>query len=70
MTDETKKLLQIQLSMLKQTMKDNGVILALAVDHSDVDKSKICFIDKEQYFNERKTSGISVSLTDFNRELL
>lgn len=70
MTDEIKQLLQIQLSMLKQTMKDNGVILALAVDHSDVNSSKICFVDKEQYFSERKTSGISVSLTDFNKNLI
>lgn len=70
MTDETKNQLRIQLSMLKQTMKDNGVILALAVDHSDVNSSKICFIDKEQYLSERKTSGISVSLADFNKELM
>ena len=70
MTDETKGLLEIQLSMLKQTMKDNGVILALAVDNKDVNNSKICFIDKEQYLSERKTSGISVSLTDFNEDLI
>lgn len=70
MTDETKQLLEIQLSILKQTMKDNGVILGLAVDKKDVDKSKICFIDKEQYLSERKTSGISVSLTDFNKDLI
>lgn len=70
MTDETKQLLHIQLSMLKQTMKDNGVILALAVDRSDVNKSKICFIDKEQYLSERKTIGIFVGLDDFNRDLI
>lgn len=70
MTDETKELLHIQLSILKQTMKDNGVILALSVDHSDVNSSKICFIDKEQYLKERKKSGISVSLTDFNKDLI
>lgn len=70
MTDETKQLLQIQLSILKQTMKDNGVILALAVDHSDVDKSKICFIDKEKYLKGRKKSGIFVSLTNFNEDLI
>lgn len=70
MTDETKQLLQIQLSILKQTMKDNGVILGLAVDKKDVDKSEICFIDKQQYLSERKTSGISVSLTDFNKDLI
>lgn len=70
MTDETKQLLEIQLSMMKQTMKDNGVILALAVDHSDMDKSKICFIDKEKYLKWRKKSGIFVSLTNFNEDLI
>lgn len=70
MTDETKQLLQIQLSMLKQTMKDNGVILGLAVDKKDVDKSEICFIDKELYLTEGRISGISVSLTDFNKDLI
>lgn len=70
MTDETKQLLQIQLSMLKQTMKDNGVVLALMIDKEDVDESIICFIDEEQYFSKRKMSGISVSLTDFNKDLI
>ena len=56
--------------MLKQTMKDNRVILALVVDRSEADKSIICFIDKEQYLSERKMSGISVSLTDFNEDLI
>lgn len=70
MTDETKQLLQIQLSILKQTMKDNGVILGLAVDEKDVDKSKICFVDKDLYLSELRTSGISVSLTDFNKDLI
>lgn len=70
MTDETKQMLNLQLSILKQTMKDNGVILGLAVDKKDVDKSEICFIDKEQYLTEQRTSGISVSLTDFNKYLI
>lgn len=70
MTDETKQMLNLQLSILKQTMKDNGVILGLTVDKKDVDKSEICFIDKEQYLNEQRTSGISVSLTDFNKYLI
>lgn len=70
MTDETKQMLNLQLSILKQTMKDNGVILGLTVDKKDVDKSEICFIDKEQYLTEQRTSGISVSLTDFNKYLI
>lgn len=70
MTDETKQLLKIQLSMLKQTMKDNDVILSLAIDREDFDKTKIYFMDRDLYLKERKTSGISVSLTDFNEGLI
>ena len=70
MTDETKQLIQLQLAFLKQTMKENGVILAIGANKSNLDKSIICFIDKDKYLAEGKTSGISVSLADFNEELL
>ena len=70
MTDETRDLLKIQLSVLKETMKQAGVILGLAVDKSDVDKSKIVFMDKNKYIATHKMDGFSVSLTDFNKELI
>lgn len=70
MTDETKQLIQLQLEVLQQTMKDNGVILALKIDKEDTDNSKVLFIDKKLYLTEGRASGISVSLTDFNKELL
>ena len=70
MTDGTKQLLEISLEILKKQMKDSGVILALAIDRLDVDNSKICFIDKEQYLNNGEASGISISLTDFNKDLM
>ena len=70
MTDETKDLLHIQLSVLKETMKQAGVILGLAVDKSDVNNSKIVFIDKDKYIATHKMDGFLVSLTDFNKELI
>ena len=70
MTDETKQLIQLQLTLLKQTMKDNGVILVIGANKSNLDKSIICFIDKDKYLTEGKSNGISVSLADFNKELL
>lgn len=70
MTDETRDLLHIQLSVLKETMKQAGVILALAVDKFDVDNSKIVFMDKDKYIATHKMDGFSVSLTDFNKDLL
>ena len=70
MTDETRDLLHIQLEVLKTTMKQAGVILGLAVDKSDVDNSKIVFMDKDKYIATRKMDGFSVSLTDFNKDLI
>ena len=70
MTDETRNLLKIQLSVLKETMKQEGVILGLAVDKSDVNNSKIVFMDKNKYIATHKMDGFSVSLTDFNKGLI
>lgn len=70
MTDETRDLLHIQLNILKETMKQAGVILGLAVDKSNVNNSKIVFMDKGKYIETHKMDGFSVSLTDFNKDLI
>lgn len=70
MTDETKQLIGLQLSVLKQTMKEDGVIFGFAVDKSDVNKSMLCFMDKEKYLKNGKNNGFSVDLTELNRDLL
>ena len=70
MTEETRDLLHIQLSVLKETMKQEGVILGVAVDKSDVNNSKIVFMDKDKYIATHKMDGFSVSLTDFNKDLI
>ena len=70
MTDETRELLHIQLEILKTTMKQTGVILGIEVDKSDVNNSKIVFMDKDKYITTHKMDGFSVSLTDFNKELI
>ena len=70
MTEETRELLHIQLIVLKETMKQAGVILGLAVDKSDVNNSIIVFMDKDKYIVTHKMDGFSVSLTDFNKELI
>ena len=70
MTGETRDLLHIQLEVLKTTMKQAVVILGLAVDKYDVNNSKIVFMDKDKYIATHKMDGFSVSLTDFNRELI
>ena len=42
----------------------------VAVDKSDVDNSKIVFMDKDKYIETHKMDGFSVSLTDFNNDLI
>ena len=70
MTEETRDLLHIQLEVLKTTMKQAEVILGLAVDKSDIENSKIVFMDKDKYIATHKMDGFSVSLTDFNKNLI
>ena len=70
MTDETRDLLHIQLEVMKTTMKQYGVILGLAVDKSDVNNTTIVFMDKDKYIATHKMDGFSVSLTDFNKDLI
>ena len=70
MTEETIDLLHIQLEVLKTTMKQEGIILGIVVDKSDVNNSKIVFMDKDKYIATHKMDGFSVSLTDFNKNLL
>lgn len=70
MTDETKQLLEFQLKIIRRTMKENGVVLALDIDKEDIDNSKVLFIDKELFLAKGIASGISVSLTDFNKDLI
>lgn len=70
MTDETNQIIRLQLAVLRQTMKEDGVIFGFAVDKSDVNKSRLCFMDKGQYLKYGKNNGFSVSLTELNRDLL
>ena len=70
MTDETRDLLHIQLEVLKTTMKQAGVILGIAVDKSDVNNEKNEVMDKDKYIATHKMDGCSISLTDFNKDLI
>ena len=70
MTDEAKQLIQLQLSVLKQTMKDDGVVFLFKIDKSDASNSELCFMDKKELVELEKVSGFGISLTELNRELL
>jgi hypothetical protein len=69
MTEDTKQMIQLHLSMLKQIMKEDGVIFGIAVYKKDFDKTMLCFLDKES-LKLGKHDGITVSLDDLNEGLL
>lgn len=69
MTTDTKQYIQIHLAVMKEMMKKEGLIFGIAVDKEEPNNSRLCFIDKEQYYKGNH-DGITVSLQDLNRDLL
>ena len=70
MDEETGQYIQAFIIGLKNKMRENGVIFAIAADGKDINNLKLCFIDKKKYITSGKTDGISVGLTELNNELL
>lgn len=69
MTKDTKQYIQLHLDFLKTAMKHEGLIFGIMVDKKNANNSRLCFIDKEQYFKGKK-DGITISLEELNRDLL
>ncbi len=70
MDEETGQYIQAFITGLKNKMRENGVIFAIAADGKDINNSKLRFIDKKKYITSGKTDGISVGLTELNNGLL
>ena len=70
MNQEKKEYIQLHLSILKEAMKKEGVILGIVVDRNDCNNSRLAFVDKEKYIRTGIADGIFVSITDFNDGLL
>lgn len=69
--DESKKeYMQLHLSILKEAMKNEGLILWIVIDCKDADNSRLAFVDKEKYLKTGVADGVFVSITDFNEGLL
>lgn len=69
MTVEQKQLIQMQVSVLKQTMKKEGLVFGIVVNKEDPDKSAICFMDR-QALSRGEKEGIVVGLEELNRGLI
>lgn len=69
MDKETQEIISGCLGILKSTMKENGLIFGIVVNKIDPDDSRLAFVRKDTYRNE-KPDGIQVSLTELNNGLI
>lgn len=69
MYKETQEIISGCLEILKSTMKESGLIFGIVVNKIDPDDSRLAFVRKDTYRNE-KPDGIQVSLTELNNGLI
>lgn len=70
MDDERNEYIQLHVTILKEAMKKEGMILGIVIDHKDANNSRLAFIDKERYLKTGLAEGFFVSITEFNKGLL
>lgn len=63
MTKETKTEITAALSLLKNTLVENNVSMAVTTDEN----GKLFFFDTREYVEGRKAEGISISIEDLVR---
>jgi hypothetical protein len=70
MTDETKEMIGIYLSMMKTQMKKDGLIFGIVSGPENANDSRLCFLDKEEYMKNGEIDGFMINLSDLNKGLL
>ena len=65
MNDETKNFIRLNLSILKGSLNEVGVIVGAMVDKKEPEKTKLVFLDKEKYINGEK-DGFVVCFEELN----
>lgn len=69
MDKETQEVISGCLEILKSTMLESGLIFGIVVNKVDPDDSRLAFVKKDTYRNE-KPDGIQISLTELNKGLI
>lgn len=69
MDRETQEVISGCLEILKSTMRESGLIFGIVVNKVDPDDSRLAFVKKDTYRNE-KPDGIQISLTELNKGLI
>ena len=68
--EETKEYIRLHMEILRESMKKEGLLFAIAVDKKDFDNSSICIIEKEALISKGKAEGIKFRLDELNKGLL
>lgn len=70
MSEETKEYIRFHMEILKESMKREGLLFAIAVDKKDFDNSSICILDRERFVKDGKIDGVKFQLDELNKGLL
>ena len=65
MKDETKNFVQLNLQILKDSLKEAGVIVGAMIDKKNPEKAKLVFLDKNKYIHGEK-DGFTVEFDSLN----
>ena len=71
MLEEQKKMIELQISILKEVMRQEGLMFGFLIDKKDDSKSSLAIIPKKNIKKDlKKCGGITIPLTELNRGLL
>ena len=70
MKKDQKDCITLYFSLLKEAMKEEGLIFGIVMDKKDPDASKLAFLDREAYLSKQKTDGITIDIKEMNRGLI
>lgn len=70
MGKEKKEVISALITLLKAEMQKENLMFGIVVDRSDVDNSKLAFMDKDRYLKTGLAEGVFISITDLNKGLL
>lgn len=65
MQNDIKNFIQLNLEILKGSLKEAGVLMGAMVDKSDPEKTKLVFLDKEKYIQGQR-DGFTVEFDTIN----
>jgi uncharacterized protein (DUF488 family) len=68
MTEETKQVINLQLALLKTTLKETNTVVGIMIDKKNYNDSKLAFVDFESYMKGYRKDGFVISLDELNKE--